>query len=141
MKIPAYSAIENICVLIGAKDERGIYRMISQSADIFGFSFEVDSNKKLMSQVSEKLSNLGLEKSSIAFASEIAEEVTNLNGKNFLLLLATIDQLPSGFFTETFPDLLRRLPQERVRLPFLRAWQILMGSHLEVQNAVTFEDN
>jgi hypothetical protein len=40
----------------------------------------------------------------------------------------------------TVPELLRRLPANRQRLPYLKAWQILMGGLEQSSKVISVED-
>lgn len=40
----------------------------------------------------------------------------------------------------SLPELIRSLPKERIRIPYLRAFQILMGVHLERTEALTVDE-
>lgn len=119
-------------LLCAVPDERGVLRFPSNdSTEIPGLNFAVQAGEPINDQlihVAEKTLNARLQ-GRLDISQEFADPVTRSDGQQATLYVATVAEgaKKSDASWPSLPDILRALPKDKGRVPYLRAWQILTG--------------
>ena len=127
-----YSKTEYAIVLAGYRDEKKVFQFYSESSTFPGVKFPVAKNLPIFAQLmgkSAKLFGLTSPAKQIHFDTRFSPQIS-LENDNATLFIATLTETPSNLETQhwhTMPALLRNMPSNRLRLSYLKAWQILQG--------------
>ncbi len=119
-------------LLCAVPDERGVLRFPSNdSTELPGLNFAVEAglpiNDQLI-QVAEKTLNARLH-GKLDVSQDFADPVVRVDGQPATLYVATVAEgaKRSDSSWPSLPEILRALPKNKGRVPYLRAWQILTG--------------
>lgn len=120
-----YCPTDTAILLLATKDEGGVMRF--PPIEIAARPL-VSIDEQIVQAASAAL---GLDLTlKIRIEQQYADEMTRADGTVTTVYLATVSDgvaPPAKKEWPTLPDLLRSLPKDRSRLPFMRAWQILTG--------------
>lgn len=123
---------DHAILLVAVRDERGVLRVpSSEAAALPGLNFAVKPltpiNEQLVATASAFFGrNVAL---ALHVWQELADELTLPSGARATLYVASLND-PAVVATSAWPvipELLRALPATKLRLPYLRAWQVLQG--------------
>ena len=121
-----YAAKSNVIFLLACKDERGVLRFPTSGQPLPGLHFQPD----MKLPISEQLVSLGREKSggedtALEVEQKLVELLSHDGGEYAVYLGTSSAQAPADWFT--MPEMIRVLPKNRVRLSYMKAWQVLSG--------------
>lgn len=120
-----------VAILLAAMpDERDLMRFPQNGAGLPGLAFEVASGMPINVQLIEFLwAHLGDKVKGIDIIQDYSGEVQLPDGRAATVYLATVNgRFPLPPDAKTMPEILRGMPKDRNRLPYLKAWQVLTGS-------------
>ena len=133
MPLQVFCKTEIAIVLVGVADEKGFLRFPSSAPETPGIMLNVRPRTSINELILAKIGDfLGSQFSAqgIDIDQEYHDSVFLSDGREATLYLAHINQHPELVSNDwsTLPELLRGMPQNRNRLPYLRAWQVLSGA-------------
>lgn len=131
-------------LLLGCEAEHGPMRFPSESSELPGLVVKVIPRAPITEQLIEKASGfLGSKDLSrhVAVNQDFSDTI-RIGEEDITLYVGTIEaQHQTAQLTwNTMPTLLRAMPKDRRRLPYLKAWQVLTGALSENVKAVDLED-
>lgn len=129
---PIYCKTDHAVLLLAVRDERGVLRFpSSQGATIPGLHMPVRPLMPIQAQLTAAASDCVERDVALHFrlCDEFADEIRLPDGREATLYVANLEEprvtAPSSW--PVMPDILRSLPRDKSRVPYLRAWQILQG--------------
>ncbi len=139
-----FSPYPQIILFCVCKDSKGIWRVYCRNSKEAGRScpvLDIDIRAPLIDGIYHyfKVANISLRVGSLSLRDGFLEEITSEQG----LVIAELDYVTHDVSEDdwlTIPDFLRNLPKNRQRLPYLKAWQFIMGSHTGEIEALSVND-
>jgi len=133
-------------LFVGIPDERGVLRFPSNAAagDLPGLHVKLQPALGLGEQLAQALSAfLGIDVSRhLEVNATFADELKPAAGPATTLYVAVLRM--SGVVAEpawpSLPDVLRALPRDKSRVPYLRSWQVLTGGYQLNTKAASLEE-
>ena len=117
-------------LLMAVADTKGILRFPTNEAEQPGLLFALDRQLPVDAQLMDKVvSVLKLDRQQITIDQKYADSVLTQKGFAATLYAAKYEQ-PSGDFSHfpTWAELVRSLPSDKNRVPYLRAMQVYSGA-------------
>jgi hypothetical protein len=111
-----------------------------------GLVLEVAGGLPINVQLIELLwTHLGERIKGVDVTQAFSGEVTLPDGRQATVYLATVNgqrelTTADGRLAPTLPEILRGMPKDRNRLPYLRAWQVLSGGLTSETKAIELDD-
>lgn len=132
-------------LLLGCESEIGPMRFPSESQDLPGLRIKVDPRMPITEQLLAKAAEyIGIEKVKrhVDIVQEHCETFAIEGGKEITLFVGTMHfrHRVAQHSWATMPDLLKAMPKNRTRLPYLKAWQVLTGALTANVKAVDLEE-
>ncbi|TWW12171.1 hypothetical protein E3A20_03230 [Planctomyces bekefii] len=127
-----YCKTDRAILILGVPDDRGVLFFPSNRADeLPGLHLDVKPLLPIFDQLTG-LASAVLKQDvarSLHLFDEFADEIAINDSDKGTVFVGTLSQVtkPEGGPWAVMPAILRALPKTRVRLPYLRAWQILQG--------------
>lgn len=133
--------------LCGLRDTTGVLRFPPVEGDVPGLSFETRPrtpiNEQLIDQLKETLARetgASAENLELDINQEYSDTVDLPDGRQGTLYVAIGSGVEGPESWPRLPDLLRAMPADRSRVPYLRAWQVLTGGLKLNTKALETED-
>lgn len=120
-----------------------LYNISPTNGEVSWPVLEVNQQLPYTGQIAEFLKNecTGFNAINLSFDTDFSEFLSESNELRLLILAGQqVQDINSHWQWCIIPEFLRKLPKTRARLPFLKAWQILMGAHKNQLEAITVDD-
>lgn len=132
-------------LLCAVADERGVLRFPSNDAtELPGLNFAVEAGVPINEQLVKAAENLLKVKlgGKLDVSQDFADPITRADGSAATLYVATVQEgaKRADESWPSLPEILRNLPKDKGRVPYLRAWQILTGGLKLETKAVDFAE-
>jgi hypothetical protein len=139
-----YCKTPKAIVLVGCESEEGPMRFPTEGGELPGLHIDVDSSQPINEQLIKRVvAYLALPRLSghVEINQDFSDVLDN-QGVPTTLFLATIHARHASGKLEwpTMPTLLRGMPSDRRRLPYLKAWQVLTGALSANTKAIDLEE-
>lgn len=132
-------------LLLGCESDIGPMRFPCDPSDGYGLQIEVEAARSINEQLIERTVNffkLESIRRHVHLHQDYSCEATLPDGKLVTVYVATISgrhRLAKDEWS-TMPELLKKMPKDRNRLAYLKAWQVISGVAQELIKAVELED-
>lgn len=130
-------------IMVGLRQETGPMLFATESYVVPGLYFKPEVRHQLNDEIAGKITEFfGRELKNLDITQEFSEEVVLQDESRATLYLATADGHVSISKDSLFPlpTLLRKMPKNRNRLSYLKAWQVMTGSLTLDTKAVELTD-
>jgi hypothetical protein len=132
-------------LLLAVRDERGVLLVPSPSRATPGIVFNVKGGAPINDQLRDVAAAYIGVQAKLDIDQTYADEFMLADGRQATLYVATggnVGPLSSvgGAGWVSIPELLRAMPRDRARLPYMRAWQVLSGGLTINVKAVAGDD-
>lgn len=139
------SETELVLILVAAQDERRLWRVRADEPGLPGIVARIDYAAPLNKQIRRAAAAaIGLESRSedLVVHGPLTPVIELDDGRQAALVLVqlTPEQLEAPSSWPTFPVVLRALPKNKSRLPYMKALQILSGALEQGVNAIEIDD-
>ena len=137
-------------VLLGIKDSNHIWFFVTESLKPYGIIKETSAlmfiNEQILKTCESLFDNDSLDiYKSITVINTFSEKIILQNEIDATLYLALIDnpiifsqiKLKPHYQLIKFPEILKSMPKSKLRLAYLKAWQIILGIDKENIKAIT----
>ncbi|MEZ4741581.1 MAG: hypothetical protein R3B45_03905 [Bdellovibrionota bacterium] len=124
---------EQAILLLGVESKKGFLVFPSNSSKFPGMLFTPEGGKAILEQLDIYASEIltsELAQGELEICDRYFDIVTLDDGSEATLYLATVRNRPELIQNSwsSLPEQLRKMPKDKGRLPFLRAWQVLTGA-------------
>jgi|GEM_PF-1141690 len=148
----AYCQTPKTVVMATVTGSDGIVRMLADDINQPGLIFEPKPLQPIVEQITTQLqSRSDVREDSLRFhiRANYTDELTLSDGVTATLYIATATASQKslsgieggdGSSWRSIPDVLRSMPQNRSRLVYLRAWQVLLGALEDGVKAIDFDE-
>ncbi len=134
-------------LLVACRDEAGFFRFPNGSVTHgFGLSIEIVhgfSEEMQITQIVEQHLDRGGLHGAVKILACFKDSLVAEDGRFCTLFVATLAE-SSGFIAPsswmTLPDILRMMPKDRSRLPYMKAMQVLAGAQDEGMTVVELDE-
>jgi len=133
-------------ILVGIKDQNGVYRFPTKNSFNPGIVFKVNHDLTINQQIMREVESVtGIDNISIAVDIEqnFSAKVQLPNQESATLYVGRIDfyDTPVNESWRPLPEILRDMPKTKNRAAYLKAWQVLMGGLSQEVKVVESDEN
>lgn len=131
MTIHIHCPTDKAIALVGFRSTNGLLIFPSNSEILPGIHFDCDSNLFINDQIKGIVEKLAGERLGIALEmiQDFAEPLPLEDGSEATLYLAVLNRSTGSISPDwrSLPELIRKMPKDKKRIVYIKAWQILSG--------------
>ncbi|MBI2602247.1 MAG: hypothetical protein HYW48_04255 [Deltaproteobacteria bacterium] len=132
MALHIYCPTEKVILLVGFRADKGLLVFPSQNDRFPGILFDNVAGHFINDMIRDRVEALtegGQRGLRLNIEQEFAERMSLPDGQEATLYLGVVGEFAGSLSPDwkTLPELIRKMPKDKKRIAYIKAWQILSG--------------